>query len=308
MNNMKYDLIIAGSGPAGLSAAVYAARAELSTIVIEKAPMSGGQIINTYEIDNYLGLPGISGFELAQKFREHCDKLYVKFIEGEIMKCSLDGDNKYITLDNGETYEGASLMIATGAESRKLSVKGEREFSGIGVSYCATCDGAFFKGKVTAVIGGGDTAVEDAIFLARLCKKVYIIHRRDEFRAAKSLVSKLELLDNVEIVLNSIIEEIEGDSSVTGIKVKNITDNTNQHIETDGVFIAVGSKPNSEVFQGIVSMDQGGYIIADESCRTSNEGIFAAGDVRTKNLRQVITAASDGANAVYSVEQYLNQI
>lgn len=308
MNRIKYDLIIAGSGPAGLAAAIYASRAELSTIIIEKAPMSGGQIINTYEIDNYPGLPGISGFDLADKFRSHCDKLGVKFIEGDIVHCSLEDNVKCITLAGGEVYEGAALLIATGAENKKLSVKGEMEFAGAGVSYCATCDGAFFRGKTAAVIGGGDTAVEDAIFLARLCRKVYVIHRRDEFRAAKSLISKLLSLKNVEIIWNSVVEEIEGGSFVTGLKLNDVKEGTVRDIDADGVFIAVGSRPNSEVFKEIVDVDQGNYIIADESCRTSIEGIFAAGDVRTKSLRQVITAASDGANAVYSVEQYLNSI
>ena len=182
-----YDLIIVGAGPAGLAAAIYARRAELNAVVLERAPMSGGQIINTYDVDNYPGLPDISGFDLAMKFREHCDKLGVKFLEGEVAKAELSGTEKKLELTDGTKLSAKAVIIATGAANRLLGVPGEKEFSGVGVSYCATCDGAFFRNKTAAVIGGGDVAIEDAIFLARLCKKVYLIHRREEFRAAKML-------------------------------------------------------------------------------------------------------------------------
>lgn len=308
MNELIYDLIIAGSGPAGLTAAVYAARAELNMMIIEKAPMSGGQIINTYEVDNYPGLPGISGFELALKFREHCDKLGVNFNEGEIVKFTVCNNIKCITLENGEEYKAKAVIIATGAQSSKLSVKGEKELMGKGVSYCATCDGAFFKNKTVAVIGGGDVAVEDAIFLSRICKKVYVVHRRDEFRAVKSLSTKLLSCDNVKVLWNTVVMEIGGSDTVTGIHIKDVKDETEDSIEINGIFIAVGNKPNSEIFNEVVASDESKYIIADESCKTNIKGVFAAGDVRTKHLRQVITAAADGANAVLGVEQYLNEI
>lgn len=299
-----YDLIILGSGPAGLSAAIYAARAELNTIVIEKAPMSGGQVINTYEVDNYAGFPGITGFDLSMKFREHCDQLGAKFVTGDVVSLQIEDDIKTVVLESGESYKARAVIVATGAVWRKLGVPGEAKLSGMGVSYCATCDGAFFRNKEVAVVGGGDVAVEDAIFLARLCKKVYVIHRRDEFRAAKVLTTRLMQLENVEILWDTTVEEINGESMVESITVKNKNTEETKTIQLSGVFVAVGTVPNSEVFQGIVEMNEAGYIVADETCKTSVPGIFAAGDIRTKELRQIITAASDGANAVTSVEKY----
>lgn len=299
-----YDLIILGSGPAGLSAAIYASRAELDTIVIEKAPMSGGQVINTYEVDNYPGYQGISGFELSMKFREHCDKLGAKFVTGEVTAVSVEDGVKKVVLENGDTYEAKAVIIATGAVWRKLEVPGEERLSGMGVSYCATCDGAFFRNKEVAVVGGGDVAVEDAIFLARLCKKVYVIHRRDEFRAAKVLSTRLMELENVEILWDTVVEEINGQDMVDSISIKNKKSGEVKELPVSGVFVAVGTLPNSDLFKGIVDMNEGGYIVADETCVTSVPGIFAAGDVRTKELRQIITAASDGANAVTSAEKY----
>ena len=303
-----HELIIVGSGPAGLSAAIYAGRAEIETLIIEKAPMSGGQIINTYEVDNYPGIPGISGFDLGLKFREHCDRLDMKFLTGEVVDFNLEGDVKVLTLDNGNVYKAQTIIIANGANPRKLNVEGEDKYSGLGVSYCATCDGAFFRNKVTAVVGGGDVAVEDAIFLARICKKVYVIHRRDEFRAAKSYSTKLMALENVEIIWDSVVEDIVGDDFVTQLNIKNIKSEEARNLEVDGVFIAVGNIPTSSVYQDVVAMDDGGYIVADESCQTSVPGVFAAGDIRTKELRQIITAASDGANAITAVERYFNSL
>ncbi|WP_425516087.1 thioredoxin-disulfide reductase [Anaerolentibacter hominis] len=306
---MLYDLIIVGSGPAGLTAGIYAARAEINTVIVEKNPFSGGQIINTYEVDNYPGIPGIGGFDLAMKFREHCDKLGTKFVEGDVSSFSVEKDGtKKIVLNNGEVYESKAVIIATGAKNRKLGVKGEEELSGKGVSYCATCDGAFFKGKTTAVVGGGDVAVEDAIFLSRLCEKVYVIHRRDEFRAAKSLSSKLVKQENVEILWDTVVEEITGDEAVTGLVVKNIKTGEQRELAAAGVFIAVGTAPSSDLYKEWVKTDQSGYIIADESCETSTKGIFVAGDIRTKPLKQIVTAAADGANAITAVEHFLNEL
>jgi len=305
---MNYDVIIIGSGPAGLAAAIYAKRAELSLIVIEKAGMSGGQIINTYEVDNYPGIPGISGFELSTKFREHCDRLDTTFISGEVISFQIEGDLKIVTLDNGTKYESKTVIIATGAEPRHLNVEGEEKLSGMGVSYCATCDGAFFKNKVVAVVGGGDVAVEDAIFLARLCKKVYVIHRRDEFRAAKSLSTRLLSLENVTVLWDSAVEKIIGEEVVESIVVKSLKTEESNAYDLSGVFIAVGNLPKSKEYMNVVAIDQGGYLIAGENCETNIPGVFAAGDVRTKDLRQVVTAASDGANAITAVEKYLNNL
>ena len=306
--NEIYDLIIIGSGPAGLAASIYASRAELNTIIIEKNMMSGGQIINTYEVDNYPGIPDISGFDLALKFREHCDKLGATFVEGDVVRFLVQDQIKKVILDSGQEYLAKAVIIATGAVTRKLGVTGEEKLSGMGVSYCATCDGAFFKNKTTAVVGGGDVAVEDAIYLARLCKKVYVIHRRDAFRAAKTLVTKLMQLDNVEVIWDTIVEEIMGEEFVENIKLKNVKTQENREVAVDGVFIAVGYNPASEVYKEVVKVDGAGYIVADESCETNVPGVFAAGDIRTKALKQIITAASDGANAITSVERYLSTL
>jgi len=303
-----YDLIIIGSGPAGLTAAIYAARAELKTKVIEKAPLSGGQIINTYEVDNYPGFPGITGFDLSVKFREHCDKLGVEFVTGEVTSFQVEGKNKKIILDNNEEFVAKTVLIANGAQYRKLLVQGEAELTGKGVSYCATCDGAFFRNKTVAVVGGGDVAVEDAIFLARLCKHVYVIHRRDEFRAAKVLSTRLMGLENVTILWDTVVDEIRGDEMVSSIKITNKKTKEEQELEVAGIFIAVGMVPNSTIYKDVVETDEGGYIIASENCETNIPGVFAAGDIRTKQLRQIITAASDGANAITAVERYFNEM
>ncbi|MFV0343672.1 MAG: thioredoxin-disulfide reductase [Anaerocolumna sp.] len=305
-----YDVIIIGSGPAGLAAAIYASRAELDTIIIEKAPLSGGQIINTYEVDNYPGIPGIGGFELATKFREHCDRMDMTFITGDVTAFAYNEADqvKSVTLDDGTVYQSKTVIIATGANPRKLNVEGEERLAGMGVSYCATCDGAFFRNKVTAVVGGGDVDVEDAIFLARICEKVYVIHRRDEFRAAKTYINKLVSLENVEIIWDSTVEEIKGKDQVEKIEVKNKNTNEVRELVLDGIFIAVGNIPNSETYKDVVNMDGAGYIVAEENCLTNIPGVFAAGDVRTKELRQIITAASDGANAITAVEKYLNSL
>lgn len=299
-----YDLIIIGSGPAGLGAAIYATRAKLNMIVIEQNMLSGGQIINTYEVDNYPGIPGVSGFDLATKMREHADKLGAEFVNAEVTAFECDGDIKKVTAD-GKVYEAKTVIIATGASHKKLGVPGEEELSGKGVSYCATCDGAFFKNRDVAVMGGGNVAVEDAIFLARGCRKVYVVHRRDELRADKVLQDALLSAGNVEMVWSSVIKEIEGTDSVKDILVESRKDGSVRKIDVDGVFIAVGIRPLSGVFDGKVAMDEGGYIKAGETCETSIPGVYAAGDIRTKELRQVVTAVSDGACAVTGVQRYL---
>lgn len=301
-----YDMIIIGSGPAGLAAAIYGQRAKLSVLVIEKQPMSGGQIINTYDVDNYPGLPGIGGFELASKFREHADGLGAQIVTEDVCSAELSREKKKVITSEGE-YEGRTVVIATGATHRKLEVPGEDTFSGMGVSYCATCDGAFFRGKEVAVIGGGDVALEDALFLARACSKVYLIHRRDEFRGAKVLQEKVFAAENIEVIWDTVVEEIQGTSQVEALALLNRKTENQSRIPVQGVFIAVGIQPNSELFQGHLDMDEGGYIKAGEDGATSLPGVFVAGDVRTKQLRQIVTAAADGANAVTSAERYLYQ-
>lgn len=303
--NIQYDLAIIGSGPAGLTSAIYAQRALLKTIVIEKNPMSGGQILNTYEVDNYPGLPMINGFDLGIKMREHADKLGTEFLTASVKKVEKTENGFTVLFDGKEPIEAKTVIIATGAEHVTLGVSGEEELKGMGVSYCATCDGAFFRGKTVAVVGGGDVALEDAIFLARGCEKVYVIHRRDEFRGAKILQQQLLSLPNVEVIWDSVVEKIEGEGVVNNIKVRNIKTEEQSELPVQGVFVAVGNRPDTDMVKDIVDRDEKGYIIGDETGTTSTAGLFVAGDVRTKALRQVVTAASDGANAVYSIEKYL---
>ena len=300
---MQYDIIILGSGPAGLSAAIYAQRARLSTLLIEEKPLSGGQILDTYEVDNYPGLPGITGFEMGQKFRAHADRLGAEVVNAQVLSVRLDGEKKIVTTQKG-VYEAKTLIIATGAKHRRLGIPGEDKLVGMGVSYCATCDGAFFKGKTVAVVGGGDVALEDALFLARGSEKVYLVHRRGQFRGAKILQEKVKEASNIEPVLDSVVTEIKGEGQVSSILL-NSKNGESRELEVQGVFIAVGIEPNSSAVKDLVAQDAGGYIVAGEDTKTSVEGVFAAGDVRTKQLRQVLTAAADGANAVTSAEKYI---
>ncbi|MBD5535272.1 MAG: thioredoxin-disulfide reductase [Lachnospiraceae bacterium] len=302
-----YDLIIIGSGPAGLGAAVYGMRAGLKLLVLEKNPMSGGQVLNTYEVDNYLGLPGINGFDMGMKFREHAEKVGAEFKEAEVTGIEDKGAVKLVHTTEGG-LEAKTLILAMGAQHAHLEVPGEEEFTGMGVSYCATCDGAFFKNKTVAVVGGGDVAVEDAIFLARACKKVYLIHRRDSLRAAKVLQDALMALPNVEILWNRTVSEIYGGDMVEGLKLSDKESGEETALLVDGIFIAVGIKPQTEICRDIVTCDEGGYILAGEDTCTSAAGIFAAGDIRKKPMRQIITAVADGANAATAAAALVNGV
>lgn len=300
-----YDLIIIGSGPAGLSAAVYGKRAGLDLLVIEENPMSGGQVLNTYEVDNYLGMPGMNGFDMGMKFKEHADTAGAQFQTAHVAEIIDEGDKKTVKTADGTSYEARTLILATGAQHRVLGVNGEDTYKGKGVSYCATCDGAFFRKKDVAVVGGGDVAVEDAIYLSRMCNKVYLIHRRDSLRAAKGLQDKLKVCENVEILWDRTVQDIYGSGVVEGVKLSHVKDKTEEDLAVAGVFIAVGMHPNTEAFRGVVPCDEQGYVMAGEDCATQSPGIFAAGDLRTKQVRQIVTAVADGACAVASVERYL---
>lgn len=301
----KKQVIILGSGPAGLTAAIYAKRAELDVLVIEKNAMSGGQIVNTYEVDNYPGLPGINGFDMGMKFREHAEKLGAAFDNDEISRVEQLPEGGYRLIGASASYECDVLILATGASHRKLGIAREDDLVGRGISYCATCDGAFFRKKDVVVVGGGDVAVEDAIYLARLCRKVYVVHRRDELRAAKSLQAQLFAMDNVEMVWDSVSKEIVGEDRVTGLTVTNVKTGEERTLEVSGIFIAVGITPDSGLVKKLVSCDPAGYVVAGEEGVTSAPGLFVAGDVRAKALRQVVTAVADGANCVTSAERYL---
>jgi thioredoxin reductase (NADPH) len=305
---MIYDVMIVGSGPAGLAAAIYAQRARLSAVVLEKEYMSGGQVVNTYEVDNYPGLPGIGGFELGMKFREHAEKLGAQFINTEVRHISEEENGTIkVVHTNREEYRARTVVLAMGAQYRKLGVPGEKELTGMGVSYCATCDGAFFKGRKVAVVGGGDVAVEDALFLARGCEKVYLIHRRDELRAAAILQEQLKSCEKIEAIWDTEVVEIPGEDHVDCAKIRSRKDGTERVLDVDGVFIAIGTIPNTGIVQGLLQMDESGYLAADENGVTSVPGIFAAGDIRRKQLRQIVTAVADGANVITSVQEYLTK-
>lgn len=301
-----YDLVIIGSGPAGLSAAIYATRAELNTVTMEKGFMSGGQVLLTETVDNYPGIPNVNGFDLGQKLRDHADSLGAVFIEEEIQ--SIEKKDGFFVLHGlSADYETKTIIAATGAQHRHLGVEGEERLAGRGVSYCATCDGALYKGKTVAVVGGGNVAVEDALFLSRMCAKVYLIHRRSELRAVRSLQTQAFKTENLELVWDSVLDEITGADDVTGVKVKNVKTGETTELALDGVFVAVGITPDSRVFDGLVDMEAG-FIKAGEDGATSLPGLYAAGDVRTKAMRQIVTAAADGANCVHSIDEYLRTL
>lgn len=299
-----YDLAILGAGPAGISAAIYAARARLNTLWIERKFAQGGQIVDTYEVDNYPGLPGINGMDLGEKMAAHAEKLGLSPLRENVVSVEDEDGIKVIRTKKNE-YRARAVILAFGAAHRTLGIPGEESLSGMGVSYCATCDGAFFRDRTVAVIGGGNVAAEDAILLSRTCKKVYVIHRRDHMRADQILQEKLFACENVEMIWDTVPVSIEGEEMVSGIKLQNKKTGEERELPLDGVFIAVGIVPNTELFRNLVKLDESGYIVAGEDCVASTPGVFAAGDIRTKQLRQVITAAADGANAVTSAERIL---
>ncbi len=296
-----FDVIIIGSGPAGLTAAIYAMRAGLKALVIEKSPMSGGQMATTYEVDNYPGLPGIDGMELAVKMREHAQKLGAEFVTEEVTGLVLGGKVREVQT-TGQVYHAKSVLIATGASHALLGVLGEKELTGMGVSYCATCDGAFFRNKTAAVVGGGDVAVEDALFLAGVCEKVYLIHRRDELRAAHVLSERVKHSDKIEILWDTVVKEIRGEGRVGSILLEHVKSKEERELPVQGVFVAVGIRPQTEAFRECVETDEAGYVVAGEDGRTNVPGIYVAGDARAKKLRQIVTAVADGANAITSIQ------
>lgn len=304
-----YDIVIIGAGIAGLSAAIYGKRAGKSVLVLEKN-MYGGQIVVSPEVDNYPGIKHTSGYDLAMGLYEQAKELEVEIKLEEVKSININisancSNDSKVLVTNLSEYEARSIIIATGLEKRKLGLKNEDRLTGLGVSYCATCDGAFYKGKTVAVNGGGNTALEDAIFLSEYCEKVYVIHRRDIFRGEKNLSDRLTARENVELVMNSEIEEIKGDDRLNSIIVRNVTDGKKREITLHGLFIAVGQIPYSNLYKNLVETDEGGYIMAGEECRTNVEGIFVAGDCRTKEVRQLVTAASDGAVAAINACKYL---
>ena len=295
----QYDVIIIGAGPAGLTAGIYALRGGLSALIVERdAP--GGQILKTHDIENFPGFENIAGYELAIKMHEQTVKAGCEFMYDEVETVDLTGGVKRLKLKSGEEAASNNVIIATGAKPMLLNVKGEAEFTGRGVSYCATCDGNFYRGKTVVTVGGGNTAVYDALFLSNIVNKVYVVHRRKEFRAEKVLVDALRGKDNVEFVLDSVIDEIYGENKVDSVRIKSVIDGSEQRIFTDGVFIAIGQKPQSELFMD-VAKDEHGFIITDTDMKTSVNGVYAIGDVRSTDLRQIVTACADGAVAASAI-------
>ena len=290
-----YDIIIVGAGTAGLSAAIYGVRAGKSVLVLE-SNVYGGQIINTPEIENYPGIKHVSGYEFATNLYEQAKELGAVIEYEKVTGIRSEGDRKWVVTEQSE-HECRSIILATGAKNRPLGLEREQELVGAGISYCATCDGAFYRGKEVAVIGGGNTALEDATFLSNYCKKVTLIHRRDKFRGEEKLLEALKKKDNVEFVLNSVVTELQAEGTLTGIIVQDKNTQEQRKIDIKGLFVAVGQVPENAAFSQLIKLDQGGYIIGREDCRTNVEGIFVAGDCRTKTVRQLATAAADGAIA-----------
>lgn len=301
------DTVIIGSGPAGLGAAIYASRAALDYIVLEKAGYSGGQIVTTNDLDNYPGMPNIDGASFSMALQEHAEKLGAVIKEATVTAIERNDDKSFtLKIDGQDDIITKTVILATGANPRTLNIPGEAQFLSRGVYYCATCDGMFFRDKVTAVIGGGNTALEDVLFLAKICKKVYLIHRRDELRGDKHSQEKIFALPNVEFVPSAVPKSIKGEKKVTTLEIELQKTGETKEIAVDGIFVAVGMIPNNKLVPDFVATDKAGYVIADETGVTNTAGFFVAGDLRTKALRQVITAASDGANAIKSVTDYLN--
>lgn len=305
---MVYDQLILGGGPAGLTAGLYAARGGRKVALIERA-MPGGQAFLTNEIENYPGFPqGIGGPELMMAFQEQAIRFGLEIINNDIVKVDLAGDVKVLTGADGTVYLARTVIIATGAEPKKLGVPGEEEFRGRGVSYCATCDGAFFRNKKVAVVGGGDAAVEEAMFLTRFAEQVVIIHRRDELRAINVLQERAKDNEKIEFRLNTVVEAIQGNQKVESLRLRNVVTGDIQEEPFDGVFIFVGTQPNTKFLEGVLSLDEKGCIVTNETMGTFLKGVYAAGDVRNTPFRQVATAVGDGAIAANSAEQYLAEI
>ncbi len=304
MISLNYDIIIIGGGPAGLTAGLYASRAKLKTLLIEMA-LPGGKVAITDTIENYPGFPeGINGFDLGFKLKEQAERFGLEIITEQVSSTELQGPIKIVRTTEAE-YQSKAIIIASGARANMLNVPGEKELVSRGVSYCGTCDGAFFQGREIVVVGGGDTAIEEALFLTRFATKITVIHRRDTLRATKILQERAFAEPKINFIWNSVVEKIIGSEKVTAVEVRNIETNEVETLNTEGVFVFVGATPETEFLSQGLSYSEQGYIVADETTITNIPGIYAAGDVRTKQLRQVVTAVSDGANAITSAEKYL---
>lgn len=299
----EFEIIIVGGGPAGLTAGIYTSRARRKTVLLEKQGC-GGQMALTWEVENYPGVGKISGYELGQRMEQQAREFGLKIETAEVSAVSRDGDRFVLSTSEGE-YLCRSLIVTAGARNNRLGVPGESDLTGRGVSYCATCDGAFFRDVPVAVVGGGDTALEEALFLTRFSDKVYLIHRRDEFRAVKYLQEKVDAEKKIEPVLDSVVERIEGAEKVEGLILKNVRGGDTSRLDVEGVFIFVGVTPNTEFLRGFLPMNEGGFLVTDENLETEVRGVFAAGDVRAKDLRQIATAVGEGALAATRADHFL---
>jgi thioredoxin reductase (NADPH) len=301
-----YDVIIIGSGPAGFTAGIYTSRAKLKTLIISGS-LPGGQLMTTSEVENYPGFPnGIFGPELMMNMRQQAERFATTVIDDEVLKVDFK-KHPFLISTHSETYEGRAILLCTGASPRKLGVDGEQEFGGRGVSYCATCDGPFFKGEEIAVIGGGDTAIEEATFLTKFGKSVKIIHRRDFLRASKILQEKAFENSKIQFVWNHVVSRITGNKKIESIDVKNLTTGKTQNLSVGGLFVAIGHEPNTSIFKDQLELDDKGYVVLKENTRTSVEGVFAAGDVHDYRYRQAVTAAGFGCMAALDVEKWLSE-
>lgn len=302
-----YDVVIVGGGPAGLTAGLYTARGKLKSILFEHS-LTGGLVTTTEWVENYPGFDeGILGAELAQKMERQATRFGLEIVSASVANISINGKIKEVKLDSGQQHEAKSVIIATGAHPRNLKVEGEDEFRGKGVSYCATCDAAFFKGERIAVVGGGDSAIQEAIFLTKFAEKVYVIHRRDKLRAEKILQERAFSNSKIEFVWDSVVEKIAGDTEVKTLHVRNVKNDETSTIDVQGVFIYIGYNPNTEFLAGLANLDRENYLITDENMATSAPGIFAAGDVRSKPLKQITTAVGDGATAALAAQKYIDE-
>lgn len=301
-----YDIIIIGAGPAGMTAAVYGQRAGKKTLLID-AKGFGGQILNTSEVENYPGIKRISGFKLASDLYEQASELGAEIVYDKAVGIENSGGIRIVKTEGG-SYQAKTVIIATGAKNRPLGIPSEEKFTGAGVSYCATCDGAFFRGKAVAVIGGGNTALEDAEVLSGLASKVYLVHRRKELRGEQAGVKRLLAKDNVEFVLENVPVEILGENTVSGLKVRNVKTEEENILTVQGVFVAIGQMPDNQDFSDVAALDDRGYVAAGEDCLTGTPGVFTAGDCRTKKVRQLATATADGAVAALAAVDYINSM
>lgn len=301
-----YDVLVVGGGTAGLTAAIYVLRSGKSVMVVEPENF-GGQITYSPKVENFPGFKSISGNEFAEMLVDQAMELGAETDFSKVIKIEDSGNIKKVITDSGE-FLAKSVIIATGAKHRHLGIEREEDLSGCGVSYCAVCDGAFFKGKSVAVVGGGNAALQSAMHLLSYCSKVYLVHRRDSFRGEEHLAARLKEKENIEFVLDSVVNRLKGENDLSGITVKNVKTGEEREIDIDGLFIAVGQEPNNEVFKGFIDLDEAGYIVSGEDCKTSKMGIFAAGDCRTKSIRQLTTAAADGTVAALAACSYVDSI